>query len=551
MKEQPGVVLITGAGSGIGLATGKLLSECGFRVVGADVAVPERSPFPIEAVDVRDEDAVRLWVDDAVERHRTVRAVIACAGYGLAGAVEETTPAEAAALLDVNAIGTARVARAVLPVLRRQGSGRIVVVGSGAAGVAQPFGGWYSASKAAVEKLGEALRMEAAPFGIEVVTLIPGWTRTGILAAARHGGDELSVYRAVSAEVARRTAEHLANGQDPAVVAAAVLRALTRRRPRAVYRVGRDVRSSFWARRLLPAGLYARLVRDYYGLTGTDADHSAMAALPPFVHPITREPLREDDTGALVTAAGEVGLRPVDTRLRLYADATADTYTGREIASEKVRFAYRIYSKAYPIVATLVFWIVWSGKLGVLGRFYGGQLAAAAERGAAFVDIGVGDGSLTTFAIRSAKVRTLPPLLFVDLSPDMLRKNAKRFRRVPGAVSLIQDVNTLGLEPGSVRALGCYGALHVFPEPQLALKHMAALLADDGELSLSVLTSPGVPWKDRLIERFVGTNTITSNFTADQVLELVAGAGLEPVQTIRNGHQLLLRVRPATEAAPA
>ncbi|WP_410964285.1 hypothetical protein, partial [Salmonella sp. SAL4447] len=80
-----------------------------------------------------------------------------------------------------------------------------------------------------------------------------------------------------------------------------------------------------------------------------------------------------------------------------------------------------------------MFWLVWSGKLSVLAHFYAHQLAAAARTGDTFVEVGVGDGSLSQFAFRSARIKRAPPLLFVDLSPDMLTKAAKRFRNKPDA----------------------------------------------------------------------------------------------------------------------
>ena len=107
----------------------------------------------------------------------------------------------------------------------------------------------------------------------------------------------------------------------------------------------------------------------------------------------------------------------------------------------------------------------------------------------------MGDGSLSQFAFRSATIKRTPPLLLVDLSPDMLIKAAKRFRRIPDAMCLVSDVNTLAIPQRSVRWLGCYGSLHVFTDPQRALDHLAELLRDDGELSLSILISPEVPGK--------------------------------------------------------
>ncbi|MEV0251081.1 SDR family NAD(P)-dependent oxidoreductase [Nocardia sp. NPDC050712] len=543
MGKQSGVVLITGAASGMGRATAQVLRAQGYAVEGADLVAPPDLGFPISVVDVGDDATVRRWVAEVRARHETLGAVITFAGYAIKGAVEETESAEAADIFNINVLGTARVVRAVLPTLRAQGHGRIVLVSSGAAITAMPFGGWYSASKAAVEKLGEALRAETAGSGVQVATLVPGWTKTPIFAAAQQSGTRLAEYRGAAAEVEQRLDDYLDAGQSPEVVARAVAGILSARKVRAIHRVGPDVRRSHLARRFTPAALYERMVNDYYGI-GVSAPVTTLAALPPLVDPATREPLTEGPDGALVTASGAVAVPVLDKGLRLYGDAPAAAPAEAD-RKDTIRFAYRIYSKAYPIVATLLFWIVWRGNLRVLGRFCGEQVRTAESRGTAFVEVGVGDGSLTKFALGAAKVKRLPPILFVDLSPDMLRKAAKRFRKQGTVVSLVADATTLGLAPGSVERLGCYGALHVFPDPHAVLNHLASLLAADGELSLSVLTSPGVGWKDRLIERAVATGTITSNFTIADVDQLLAKAGLETVETVHNGHQLLIRARRA------
>lgn len=524
---QAPVVIISGAASGMGRATARLLTDAGYTVEGCDAIAADS----VAQVDVRDDEAVQRWVDAVVARHGSIDAVVTFAGRALVGAFEETAPDEAADLLDVNVLGTARVVRAALPAMRKRKGGRVIVVGSGAGFVAQPFCVWYSASKAAVEKLGEGLRMEARQFGVDVATLIPGWTKTAILERAPAVATPIAAYATARTTVERRSAQLLNSSQAPEAVARTVLRMLSARRMRAVERVGKDVRSSFWARRLTSARLYERLVRRYYRI---DDITSAGAA------PLSGLRMLPDRTVTVL-----------DEKFRMYGDGAAEPYTGRKLANDKVRFAYRIYSKAYPLVATLVFWLVWSGKLGVLARFYANQITAAARTGDTFVDVGVGDGSLTWFAIRSAKVKRTPPLLFVDLSPDMLTKAAKRFRKTPDAMFLVSDVNTLAIPRGSVRWLGCYGALHVFMDPQRALDHLAELLRDDGELSLSILTSPEVPWKDRLIDKFAATNLITSNFTAANVEELVDKSGLQIVESIRNGHQLLIRARRADAAISA
>ncbi|WP_431971789.1 SDR family NAD(P)-dependent oxidoreductase [Nocardia sp. bgisy134] len=257
-----GVVLITGAANGMGAATTEHLTRAGYTVEGCDLV-----PGPAHAtVDVRDTEAVRAWVKEMAARHGRIDAVVTFAAYGVVGSVEETDPDEAAALFDANVLGTHRVLRAVLPIMRAQGGGRAIVVSSGAGAIAEPYGGWYSATKAAVERIGEAMRMEAAGFGITVSVLAPGWTVTPIIESAVRVADPLPEYDADRRAVLERVSGYLADGQPAAAVARKVQTILEASRPRQTYLCGNDVRLSFWTRRLVPARVYERLVRDYYGL---------------------------------------------------------------------------------------------------------------------------------------------------------------------------------------------------------------------------------------------------------------------------------------------
>ncbi|MBF6301408.1 SDR family NAD(P)-dependent oxidoreductase [Nocardia amamiensis] len=255
------VVLVTGAANGMGAATMEHLVALGYTVEGCDrLAAPG-----VARVDVRDAEAVDRWVRDAHTRHGRVDAVVTFAAYGVVGAVEETTPEEAAALFDTNVLGTHRVLRAVLPLLRDQGAGRVIVVSSGAGAIAEPYGGWYSATKAAVERIGEAARMEAAEFGVRVSVLIPGWTVTPIIDTAEHVAAPIAAYDRDRAAVLDLVRGYLAAGQPAASVARKVAAILAADRPRQAYLCGRDVRLSFWTRRLVPAFVYERLVQRYYG----------------------------------------------------------------------------------------------------------------------------------------------------------------------------------------------------------------------------------------------------------------------------------------------
>ena len=186
------VVLITGGTSGIGLNTARVLSEKGCRVYefsrrekGTDAAIH------IQA-DVTDELQVQRAVQEILAREGRIDVVINNAGFGISGAIEYTDTEEAVRQFDVNFFGMVRVNRAVLPIMHRQGCGRIINMSSVAAPIAIPFQAYYSASKAAVRTYSLALQSEVKPYGIEICCIMPGDIATGFTAARRKNpaGDE-------------------------------------------------------------------------------------------------------------------------------------------------------------------------------------------------------------------------------------------------------------------------------------------------------------------------------------------------------------------------
>src|SRR5437660_4757423 len=170
------VVLIAGASSGIGRVCGEYLAGKGMTVYGASRSLQagNGAAFAALQVDVTDDNSVQQCVEKIQQEQGRLDVVINCAGYGVAGAVEDTSPEEAMAQFDTNFFGTHRVCRAVLPIMRQQRSGIIINISSIAGLLAVPFQAFYSASKFAMEGMTEALRMEVRPFGIRVALIEPG-----------------------------------------------------------------------------------------------------------------------------------------------------------------------------------------------------------------------------------------------------------------------------------------------------------------------------------------------------------------------------------------
>ena len=181
-SRLPAVVLVTGSSSGIGRACCDRLANGGRRVYGASRTPGDAARWTYVAMDVTDDASVARAVDEVVRREGRIDALVHCAGISIAGSFEDTTVEEANRQFDTNFFGAVRVVRAVLPVMRRQGAGKLIVVGSIGGLMGLPYIGYYSASKFALDGLVQALRMEIRPFGIEATVVHPGDFNTAISA---------------------------------------------------------------------------------------------------------------------------------------------------------------------------------------------------------------------------------------------------------------------------------------------------------------------------------------------------------------------------------
>jgi short-subunit dehydrogenase len=262
-------VLVTGASSGIGAAAARLLQERGFQVFGTsrDPARLPRGAPPVRwiAMDVRDDASVAKGVSEALAAAPRLDALVVNAGFGIFGSVEEVPLDAARAQFETNFFGALRTLRAVLPSMREAGAGRIAIVGSLAGRAPIPFQAHYSASKAAVDALAMALRNELHGTGVAVSLIEPGDIDTGFNAAMDWGGvGAASPYGERLRRCEQVVRESLPKAPGPEVVAEAIHRALTARRPHVRYPVGPDSRLVPLGRRLLPDWLMQRLIRSHF-----------------------------------------------------------------------------------------------------------------------------------------------------------------------------------------------------------------------------------------------------------------------------------------------
>jgi NAD(P)-dependent dehydrogenase (short-subunit alcohol dehydrogenase family) len=271
MGNSAKVVLVTGTNSGFGHAIAKALAAKGYCVFGTARAPGAEASggFTTLTLDVTREDSVSACILEVVRAAGRIDAVINNAGIGIAGAIEDTTAAEAQAQFETNFFGTHRVCRAVLPYLRAQGAGVIINMSSLAGRIAVPFQGFYSATKFAIEAYTEALRMEVRPFGIAVSMIEPGDFATSFTANRRMTTGSIPAspyYVPMTRAIATMARDEQAN-QDLSPVIGAVETILESRRPALRYPRATAVQRTFNALQpFLPQALAESLIRDAYGL---------------------------------------------------------------------------------------------------------------------------------------------------------------------------------------------------------------------------------------------------------------------------------------------
>src|SRR4030095_5092951 len=180
MSDQR-VVLITGASSGVGQSTARLLVQRNYKVFGTSRNPGHAESIPaveMLALDIRRDDSIAECVKTVFSRAGRLDVLVNNAGYELAGALEELSLNEAQSQFETNFFGVVRMIKAVLPLMRQQRHGQIINVGSLSGLTSIPFLGIYSASKFAVEGFTEALRHEVKPFNIHVSLIEPTFLKT-------------------------------------------------------------------------------------------------------------------------------------------------------------------------------------------------------------------------------------------------------------------------------------------------------------------------------------------------------------------------------------
>jgi NAD(P)-dependent dehydrogenase (short-subunit alcohol dehydrogenase family) len=276
------VALVTGGSSGIGEAAAGRLHELGWTVYAAARRIDRMDDLASMgintlALDVTDEPSTAAVVERMIGEQGRIDALVNNAGYGSYGALEDVPLSEARYQFEVNVFGLARLIQLVLPHMRQQHSGRIINVSSIGGKIHEPLGGWYHATKFAVEGLSDSLRVELGPFGIDVVVIEPGAIRTewGSIAAQNlRRASASTAYRQQAeyvAAVLESTSHQASLASAPEVIGKVIALAATTRRPRTRYVAGRGARAIITARQLLPDRAFDALITNAYRMIGTRA----------------------------------------------------------------------------------------------------------------------------------------------------------------------------------------------------------------------------------------------------------------------------------------
>ncbi len=262
------VALITGASSGIGKSVAEYLFDHGYIVYGAarradKMADLQTRGIKILTMDVTDENSARSGVEKIITTEGRIDVLINNAGFGSYGAVEDVSIDDAKYQMEVNVFGAARLIKMVLPHMRAQHAGKIVNISSIGGKLAMPFGGWYHASKFALEALSDSLRNEVRPFGIDVIVIEPGgikseWSGIAHDSLLRVSGK--TAYKELAEPVAGALSSVDSKVPGPILISKLIYKAITVNKPLARYSGGFMAKPALFMRKVLSDNMFDKMI---------------------------------------------------------------------------------------------------------------------------------------------------------------------------------------------------------------------------------------------------------------------------------------------------
>lgn len=267
------VALVTGASSGIGKMVARELKDAGFQVYAAARRVDHMNDLKGEGIipvslDLTKDDSIYACVKQVLTAAGRIDVLVNNAGYGSYGAIEDVPLEEGRRQFEVNLFGMARLIQLITPTMREQHYGKIVNISSMGGKIWTKFGGWYHATKYAVEGLSDCLRMELKPFGIDVIVVEPGGIKTdwGIIAA---NNLKKTSANGAYAEMANKAADGMIKNYSgnmlskPELIAKTVRKAVTKRRPRTRYLIGFGAKPMVWTHKIFGDRMFDWVIKNF------------------------------------------------------------------------------------------------------------------------------------------------------------------------------------------------------------------------------------------------------------------------------------------------
>lgn len=261
-------VLVTGASAGIGKATAILLAQNGYNVYGAARRTEKMQDLknygikPI-ALDVTKDESVTACVEQIFKEAGSIDILTNNAGFGSYGAIEDVTMQDAKYQLDVNVFGAMRLTQLVLPKMRQNKYGKIVNLSSVGGKIASPLGGWYHASKFAIEALSDAMRLEVKQFGIDVIVIQPGGTKSewgdiAVESLMRVSGN--TAYAGLVTAFVKSFKKLAGNVPEPIVIAKLIKESIEVKNPKTRYAGGYMAKPMLFLRSILSDKMFDRIL---------------------------------------------------------------------------------------------------------------------------------------------------------------------------------------------------------------------------------------------------------------------------------------------------
>ncbi|MBQ7449775.1 SDR family NAD(P)-dependent oxidoreductase [bacterium] len=271
--ENKKIVFISGASSGMGFETAKLLAQKGFIVYAGARTLEKMEPLKnyginILYLDVTDDHSCQNAVNTVIEKEGKIDILINNAGFGLFGSVEDVTIEQAKNQFEVNLFGLARLTKEVLPSMREKLSGKIINISSMGGRFVSPFGAWYHSSKYAVEALSDALRMELSQFNIKVILIEPGIIKTNWDNIALNNLKEISkdgVYRDFADRMITKFKKLYTHkfATKPEKVSEVILKAINSENPKTRYLTGFLAKQLIFLHFILPDRILDKILTNF------------------------------------------------------------------------------------------------------------------------------------------------------------------------------------------------------------------------------------------------------------------------------------------------